>query len=43
MATTMQSIKLNGVDVGAIAQTIQAIEQDPDLAIFKFRFRPFTM
>jgi uncharacterized OsmC-like protein len=35
--TTTQPIKLNGVDVDYIAQTIQAIEQDPDIAAFKFR------
>ncbi|BAU65374.1 OsmC family protein [Stanieria sp. NIES-3757] len=37
MTVTTQQITLNGVDVNYIAQTIEAIEQDPSIAEFKFR------
>lgn len=37
MSTTIQQVKLNGVDVDYVAETIKAIEQDPGIAEFKFR------
>ena len=41
MQTTIQTTRLNGVDVDYIAQTANAIKQDPEIAKFQFRAKNF--
>lgn len=39
MSTTHTTTQLNGVDVGQLQETVEAIQDDPSLAQFRFRAR----